>query len=308
MNGRRGSVRHRVELPVRHSEVEVRRIDNARVARLVLADRRAVDWPPPTDRINGEARRLLQHVNGCWPAQLEVDFLMTFGGFMEFPWPTPEFNTHGPTLGPALWQRMVSAAEREIRRALGTRLINQLGRRARYLTLGIDGSASPERRHRSEPHAELVGMYSFRTGRFLWTGKTYPLANQYAGLIRASVGSHFSTLNGNRCVVLGCHDMTMFNSRGFENAGAERRRWMSVFRDRFQRWRPTVVLHHPHHTDTARSWSQDWKFAFSMLPQAPAIAASGICHDNPNGGPVRQPLGAVLEKTRFMPTIDFVFS
>ena len=62
------------------------------------------------------------------------------------------------------------------------------------------------------------------------------------------------------------------------------------------RFRPTVVLQHPHSTDSANIWRMPWACLARDYPSVRTYA-SGIGYFNWNG-PARQPLREVLAGTR----------
>jgi hypothetical protein len=76
-------------------------------------------------------------------------------------------------------------------------------------------------------------------------------------------------------------------------------------RDTLGGFAPTVVLHHPHGTDTAQTWAASWS---GLEASSPTVGswASAIRHHNPWGEPRRQELPTVLDRTRSEPTCDVV--
>lgn len=68
--------------------------------------------------------------------------------------------------------------------------------------------------HIAQPHAEMVFIADLRTGNLQFTGKSYPTPNQEKGLLRIQdLGTHFVKIAGTEAMILGCHDLTMYNPR-----------------------------------------------------------------------------------------------
>jgi hypothetical protein len=166
--------------------------------------------------------------------------------------------------------------------------------RVEVLTLGVDlGAPSAE-------HVELVAIVDVVRGQVIrWTGKSYPTGYQEDSLLQvAALGSHLLRVAGERVLVLGCHDLNMFSPRARANQdpGGQRRVRCDAMVEIVERFRPTVVLQHPHSTDTPRIWRMPW---LSLLAEAPEVKAwaSGIGYYNGGGTARRAPLKAVLEQT-----------
>ena len=127
------------------------------------------------------------------------------------------------------------------------------------ITIGLDLNAGKTPRY---PHAELVFLFKVPSGeRIGVTGKSYPLASQEHTLVHASdLASHFMEAAGERVLVLGCHDLNLFSPRAYANQRPEgaRRERTDAFQLLAKKFGPTVVLQHPHTTDTPRIWSAAW--------------------------------------------------
>lgn len=133
------------------------------------------------------------------------------------------------------------------------------------------------------------------------TGKTFPRTDEENDLVLAPVSSHFMRLNGFRqggkkMMILGCHDLNVWSGRSAANSDPNGKR--AQVRNHMVRYandyKPDVVLHHPHATDTDKTWTAGWGGVKRQL--APESWASGLGYYNDYGRRVegfRQPLEKV---------------
>lgn len=259
-----------------------------RIARII------VDGPPIRSYHEGEA--VLAAVLRDWPEGEHAHFLITPGGFLcgdELPeglsgccsWDSDRRD----------FPKLTAKAAEIIKEVVTPRVISLAGGKINYLTLGVDLGSE-------DCTAELVAVLDMGTGKIVgWTGKSYPAPRQEASLIQvADLESHCFRLRGERVLVLGCHDLNMFSPRAWANqsAGSPRRKRCAAMRRLVKDFKPTVVLQHPHYTDTPRTWRMPWKSLEKTYK--PTVWASGICHyRSPKGGPIREKkLSKVLDQTR----------
>ena len=119
--------------------------------------------------------------------------------------------------------------------------------------------------------------------------------------------SHFLRFEGERVLILGCHDLNMFSPRAWSNQlpGGERRKRCRAMRSNASKFRPTIVLQHPHSTDSERIWLMPWKWLTKNY-RSINDWASGICFYRDDG--VRSTLAKVAAATRSAKGgLDFVF-
>ena len=115
-------------------------------------------------------------------------------------------------------------------------------------------------------------------------------------------------IDGLRILVLGCHDLNMFNPRILANPrlGLHRRRRCKKMQSLARKFKPTIVISHPHQTDTLRIWLPGWCGVKKILPFIKQ-RLSGIAYYPPNWEPTtRQELPVVLRGTKFGPKIEDV--
>lgn len=173
---------------------------------------------------------------------------------------------------------------------------------ADYITIGIDGWNRKESRN-----IELIAIYDLKKEIIIrWTGKFYPTERQKRRLIKINnLNSHFIELNKQKVVILGCHDLHVYNPRGQSIAKLEgyKNKIAYKFRSKNKKFKPDVILQHPHTTDTPYSWKSSWNVIEKELPSVKHFA-SAIKYDNGNEEP-RRKLEYVLEKTKKGDVIDF---
>jgi len=116
--------------------------------------------------------------------------------------------------------------------------------------------------------------------------------------------THFIEINKQEVLILGCHDLNVYNPRGQAKAlpDSDKKVTSEKFRKMCKQFKPDIVLHHPHSTDTPNIWNLAWKTLEKELPNVKHYA-SGILYDydpKPRGS-----LEKVLEKTKKGDVIDF---
>lgn len=284
---------------VTQKRISVRADRGAVIARLILTR----EWPGHP----GDARALLGAIVGEWPADLRVDFLVTCGGFVQFPLseavPIQAVNTGSDAALTPILENAVKVAHDVVPADLRARL----GEHARYITLGIDthkDRISTTQNRIREPHAETVIVLDLDTGRHHATAKSYPTPAQERGLIRLrDLKSHFLPLGDGTCaMVLGCHDLSVWNPRSM-NARGWRAQLNAEFRGLARERKPTLVLHHPHTADSKMTWRASWKSLERELPSVKHYAGAGR-HWHRDGP--RSALDETLALTKKGPTVDFV--
>ncbi|MBS1754400.1 MAG: hypothetical protein KF741_06455 [Ferruginibacter sp.] len=236
------------------------------------------------------------------------EFVVTPGGFLKFEFPK---NLQKGIEVEELEQKHIPAfqaeAESTIKKFLASinrNTFKNLQKTADYLTIGIDGH-NPGNYH----HIELVAVYDLHKEIIVnWTGKFYPTENQKRDLVKINdLNSHFLKLNNQNVVILGCHDLSVFNPRGQAVARADswKGKTSEKFRKLCKKFKPDIILQHPHTTDTPNIWNLSWHTLVKELPQVRHFA-SGIKYFNWNGDP-RGDLDTVLAKTKKGDVTDFVF-
>jgi hypothetical protein len=262
--------------------------------KIATIGRIVVQGPPPGTPAAAEAA-LLDVFTRRWPSGARVKFFITPGGFVRSGWP-PTWSGH------VSWQSrptdvvpLIAAAERVVSRVVTARVLRAAADRAEVLTVGIDLHADS-----SLEHIELVAIFDVGSGKIVrWTGKSYPTGRQESTLVQiADLDTHMLSIAGERVLVLGCHDLNMFSPRGRANQDPQgvRRARCDAMVAKVQRFRPTVVLQHPHSTDTPNIWRLPWSSLQKTIPSAKAWA-SGIAYYDRHG-PMRASLAQVLQFTQ----------
>lgn len=261
----------------------------ARIARLV------VGGPAPGTVAKAQAV-LLQGFDDNWPSGLKAKYALTMGGFLRADFTKLWTGGTGSDSGPDDFAALIEAAKPTVNAVLSPRVLAAAARCTQFLTLGIDLGWD------EGIHAELVAIVDTSSGAIVhWTGKSFPMAAQSGRLIQvADLRSHCFDGAGERVLVLGSHDLSIFNPKARRTLGEGSPRWQRCkdLDALLLQQKPTLVLQHPHNTDSPLLWSQEWK---QLTKQAPSITcwASGIAYHNRDEGDMpRRPLEDVLSGTR----------
>ena len=254
------------------------------------------------------ARNMLLRAFGdnIWPGN--AMFAVTPGGFVKAPFPDPWDGKRGWSSGAADFRALVPYARKAVDEVLTPQVLDAARGRANFLTLGVDlndrsGKRKMDRKSRGT-HAELVAIVDVERGKPVWwTGKSYPVSWQEGSLVQeADLESHLFNCGSERVLVLGCHDLNMFSKRARSNMKPGSHRYVRSRRMRklAKDFSPTMILHHPHSTDSPRIWSTAWSGARKFLPRDSGgehVWASGIAHYS-GGGKLRGKLCDVRRATR----------
>jgi len=214
-----------------------------RLARLVVDG----SWPGDP-RV---ARKLIVDICDRWPQGLKVKCLSTPGAFLRFDWPS-EIGPQNDNRFPAdtAIKRLDATARPCIERLLDLGLRERLAEHCDYLSVGIDTNKekiSSTDHIINDDHAELVYVVDLRSGDYFFTGKSYPTPSQEKWLLRiVDLESHFLKLDDEPAMVLGCHDLTIFNPRSDAKASGWRAQVKADFKKLARKYAPTIVLQHPH--------------------------------------------------------------
>ena len=249
----------------------------------------------PAPRSSGtnvpQARGMLLRAfeNDRWPGK--AMFAVTPGGFIVAPFPCPWKGESGWESGTDDFEALVEHAEEVVGEVLTPKVLGAATGRTKFLTLGLDlndrsGKRKMDRKSR-ETHAELVAIVDVEKGAAVqWTGKSYPTSWQEGTLVQeTNLTSHRFECGEQRVLVLGCHDLNMFSGRAWANMTTRNRRHTrsKEMRDLTGDFEPTMILHHPHSTDSPRIWATAWGGARAFLPEIDDqrhVWASGIGYYN----------------------------
>lgn len=183
-----------------------------------------------------------------------------------------------------------------------------LKKKADFFTFGVDVFEATN--DKCPFCAELVGTYDTQKEKIIyWTGKSYPTQAEQNNLISCpNLETHCQLLNGFRVLVLGCHDLNIFSprSRASIAAGTSKANVISQMQQLCDKFKPQVVIQHPHTTDTPNIWNAGWSGVRSFLPEVKTYS-SGIHYYN-HGEKPRKPLSSVLSRTATPDVRNIVFS
>ena len=246
-------------------------------------------------------QRLLNEVAQRWPSDSRVDCLCTCGAFVTFPWPdTVPVQIDNRFPDDTAIEILKQHAESAVRRLLSNGLRESLSALADYMTVGADtkkAKISSTDNRIPEPHTELVIVVNLKGGGMHFTGKSYPTPGQEKGLLRIqALDSHFLELCGKETMVLGCHDLTMFNPRSDAKATGWRAKVKKQFKAESNQRRPVQVLHHPHTTVKRMTWQNAWNGLQRDVPSVKRYLGTG-CYSYRDTCKERDPLDGVLSST-----------
>ena len=283
-------------------EIEVREEPNPFLARVIIAG----EWEGKPD----EAKRLLEDIYEKWPKDKRVKFVITCGGFIQFNWPQSiSRNDIGDNKNPnnQAIENLVEEAKKYAISVLDG-LNEKLRELTDYITLGIDSykeKISTTQNYINQPHIELVFLKDLRQDNLYWTGKSYPTPTQQNGLVRiANLETHFFDLDIGKVMILGCHDLTIFNPRS-KNAKGWRRNVNDDFKKLAKKEEPIYVLQHPHTTVKRRTWLNAWGCLIKTLPSV-KYAGSGRYYESDRERSEWDTLDKILKDTKNTTSIDFI--
>jgi very-short-patch-repair endonuclease len=219
------------------------------------------------------------------------DYLVTPGGFFHFKWTA---NEHQKII-----LSLKSSADKTICKfwkSLPILTRKKLKSKIKFITFGIDSKKREEDKKIIES-VEMVALFDTSKEKIIhWTGKSYPTIDQQRQLITFDLPSHFIKVNGDTLCILGCHDLNIFSPRAKALAGDERQKKIREFDKLMRTFKPNIILHHPHNTDTYKIWNTSWSTVEKQYPFVKEYA-SGIRYYN-GGDPKRGTLNSVIEKTK----------
>ncbi len=300
--------------------------ENVELFRQILSER-AHFWTirvvaPPSARYgrlvmdgawNGDinaARRLLSDVANVLPTGRRLTCLCTCGAFLRFDW--PEGLTYRGNLDPSPQEIsvLVAAAESAVRNVLTNDVLDRLRARSDYVMLGVDthkDKVSTTCNIIDQPHAELVCLADLRNGAIHWTGKFYPTVGQQETIVRIpDLSTHFVKLGDDSVMILGCHDLSVYNPRSQATARGWRQNLNAGFRDVAAQRRPVVVLHHPHTTTKRGTWEVKWRRLADELGCTREYLGTGAYSFRDPGWDSRDTLTRVLEANRRGEILDVI--
>jgi hypothetical protein len=239
-----------------------------------------------------------------WPANAHTKFLITPGGFVKGKLPPSLSGKVSWDSSPKDMRALTVAAAPLVIDTVFPKVIEEAKGRVKIITVCVDLID-----YNTGHHAELIAAFNVDTCKIVgWTGKSYPVPSQEKTLIQVKdLSSHTMKIGRDRVLILGCHDLNMWNPRGWANQspGSNRRKRCAAMRKLAKEFKPTIVIQHPHDTDSPNIWTLGWSGIQKQFPKLKAWA-SGICYNNENGGPQRAPLKDVLTRTQGGPVFNMV--
>ncbi len=234
-------------------EIEIKEEQDPSIARVIIAG----EWEGNLK----EAWRLIEDICEKWPKDKKVKFLITCGGFLQFDWPESiSWNDIGDNKNPnhEAINKLIEKATEYVSSVLNDDLCRRLSEVTDYITLGVDSVNEKISTTHNRLHVELVFLKDLKQGNLFWTGKSYPTPAQQDGLVRiVDLQTHFVNLDVGKVMILGCHDLNIFNPRSI-NAKEWRKKVKEDFKKLAKNEESIYALHHPHTTVKRRTWLTAW--------------------------------------------------
>ncbi|MCK4346984.1 MAG: hypothetical protein KAW47_00055 [Thermoplasmatales archaeon] len=275
-----------------------------KIARLILTGKQYDKNGRPKYK---EIKKVITNFLAKTDNKKRFEFILTPGGFLNFELPCKlQYDVDLKKAEKIKVPIFYSRAEQVINdffKDLSEKTVKQLNDTADYFTIGIDGF-NPK----NNQSIEIVAVYDLREQKVIhWTGKFYPTEGQKRNLVKINdLNTHFIQLNNQKIVILGCHDLNVFSPRG--QAVAKPNSWKKKTSNKFRKdckqFCPSIILHHPHTTDTPNIWNLPWRTVEKELPNVSHFA-SGIKYYRREGE--RGDINTVLKKTKKGDVVDYTF-
>ncbi len=191
-------------------EISIIQDENPSIARIIYCG----NWNGSIENCTKVINQTLDH----WPKDLKVEFLQTWGAFIEFNWPSELKIKNNKEPDGRVVNILIDAAEKSLKNVFTEDQLVKLKKITKYISIGVDSRKSKisiSGNSIKEKHIELVCLIDLENNKYYWSGKSYPTVGQEDGLIRiTNLESHFVKLKKYNVMLLGCHDLNMFNNRG----------------------------------------------------------------------------------------------
>jgi hypothetical protein len=249
------------------------------------------------------ARAMLNSVIQNWPANIKVSYLISSGGFIFKPLKTSlPFENDSED---EIVAELTKYADEEFKEILKGAGLARLRKIADVFSTGIDFYIEDNKG--KVKTVEFVAVYDLKKDKIHITGKSYPTTGQAKALQKVNdLKSHFLKLNGKKVMVLGCHDLNVFNPRAIKEAGGWRKEIIEQMGAMAAKFKPEIVLQHPHTTDVPGTWRNSWYNIKRLLPTVREFAGSGNYYNN--NGEIRGKLEDCLSYTATKDVLNVIVS
>src|ERR1044071_6092883 len=166
-----------------------------------------------------------------WPRGTSAKYLLICGGFVQATWPLVTFDhsANDITDTAALTSEAVALSSR----LMTDRIVEPVSDKIQYIAFGIDFEERQSRGRR----AEVAVIYDLKMRRAYVTGKSLLRSGQRR-TVQFGIDTHCMHIDGERILVLVCHDLNLFHPRAFASQGEELRRFRASAIETIARHRP----------------------------------------------------------------------
>ena len=228
------------------------------------------------DRFKAEkpdiAKTILKNILKKWPKDVCVDYLLTPGGFISiwFDWD----GMLSDALEKEIFSRLKDSGKTFADYLFDKKSLEKLQTKTRFVFAGIDVSCVGS--SNKEAASEFIFFKNVKSHVWDITGKSYPTMRQQNHIIKFDpLDSHFIEVDNEKIMILGCHDLNLFNPRTIKEVLGWRREIVEKFGKLAAIEKPTIVLQHPHTSDTPGTWRNTWINLKKLLPTVREFAGSG---------------------------------
>ncbi len=286
-------------------KVRTRKDENPQFARIIIAG----EWLGDPDDAESILRISLSQINAE-----DLFTVTTCRGFIVLHWEEVDLDPN--EIKKENWEEVEVVVEDWVRQNLED-VLREFEKVAYNVTFGLDlmkewvkceGKVTPGKLYEGK-HMELVVVYETGSGEIHITGKSYPTDQQKRDLIPAPLDTHFMELSWKEqeisTLVLGCHDLNVFNPRAWKKAKGYKRKAIDYIINRSREEAVEAVIHHPHMTDTYSTWRSAIIGMRRVLGDVLFISAGRWAR--PCGMKPRMDLYTVLKKMKIGRSYDVIF-
>ena len=245
-------------------------------------------------------------VSNSIPERIIYDYLITPGGFLSFKWPILDEKNPKSFVEIEVLKKIAFDTIMNFWCSLKKGTKENICKHVKYITFSIDSENSID--SKIFGCVQLVALFSTSKMKIIHiTGKSYSTAGDIRNRIveETNLDSHFVQVGSENICILGCHDLKMFSPRSKSLAKHKKAKTISKMNSLLRRYKPSLILQHPHNTDTWEIWNTEWK-SITRTHSFIKDYASAIRYYN-GGSKKRKTLKDVLNRTASAYILDVIY-